>query len=318
MVPSWRAFQAATRVSGGMGVSRATFDSYPVRSGRGGGSRPRPLETPGDMRQAAGAPGDRSGPRARSHGTPASPSETPVSPWPLIHCDRHGDLPARFVCSHLAAGDAPLAVLATDDPEVFLCPACAADADRGMLTGEPSMICEGCVRELAGVHGSSTSRIDPELATATRSACVAMGERNERVRSLLTSGRYWYDLDDEILEFRDADETPRHRAHAVQVGSYFAPDRSWLWTWANPSLPGNQRVAAAYLRGFGRQRGWASWTDPGDDLSLDAAWHRALLACAVLDAVAFYRVPHDGGLHAFFALLDLRPCAPPADEDTRS
>lgn len=239
-----------------------------------------------------------------------------MSPGDLIHCDLHGELDARYTCSHLVASQTPLAVVATDDPEVFLCPSCKADGERGQLTGAPSLVCEACLREMVGVHAASTSHIDHELAAATRSACDTMAARQEALRPAFETGRYWYDLDDEILEFRDVLDTPLHRAHAITVGSYFEPKRSWLWTWANRSLPGNQRVAAAYLRGFGRRRGWASWSASGDEISLDEAWHRAMLASDVLGAVATYRLPHDGGLHSFFALLDLDPCDEPTTSST--
>ncbi len=86
---------------------------------------------------------------------------------------------------------------------------------------------------------------------------------------------------------------------AQAIGSYSHDDGSWLWAWANPSIPDPLKRDALEVKAYGEERGLAMLTERKLDLGDEArAWELAALMVKVTEAQGAYRCPL--GSTAFF------------------
>jgi hypothetical protein len=94
-------------------------------------------------------------------------------------------------------------------------------------------------------------------------------------------------------------------ARALLLGTFAQAACTWVWAWANPSLPPAVTVPARELcDAFPRRDLWEISTpqfasDPG------TAWALSAIFAEEAGAEAIYRAPHPGGL-VFLLLFDLR------------
>ncbi len=94
-------------------------------------------------------------------------------------------------------------------------------------------------------------------------------------------------------------------ARAILLGTYAEAACTWVWSWANPSLPAAVTAPArALCDDFPQRDAWEISTpqfatDPG------TAWALAAILAEQAGAEAIYRAPHPGGL-VFLLLFDLR------------
>jgi hypothetical protein len=105
--------------------------------------------------------------------------------------------------------------------------------------------------------------------------------------------RFEFDGDAGVLRWIFAD----HLAEApVQIlGSYSPSTRSWLWAWANESLPEHLRVDSASVRSWGMEHEQPVLIRPAvDDLGEEQAADLAAIAFRLTGATGFYRAPSSG------------------------
>ena len=100
---------------------------------------------------------------------------------------------------------------------------------------------------------------------------------------------------------------------AAQVlGTQSDTEGTWLWAWANPSVPEAVRNDAELVRDFGERQGIAMFTEAehriGSSLPPEML---ALIASELTDADGYYRGPYEGG--AVLVLLRLPDQAPRRD-----
>jgi hypothetical protein len=73
------------------------------------------------------------------------------------------------------------------------------------------------------------------------------------------------------------------------IGSWSAEHGTWLWAWANDSLPMQAREAARAIQGLHAQTGFRVFTDEGTDASSADAEDLTALAVHELGAIGFFR-----------------------------
>lgn len=111
-----------------------------------------------------------------------------------------------------------------------------------------------------------------------------------------------YDLDPRTGTFTFSTKgKPGVVAHAVLVGSIAGKPRTWLWSWADSSVPESLSGPMLRVRTFGKDHGFKRLVDPdwpGDRID---GWRMAAAAALVLSAKGAYRAPYgDGAVYLIF------------------
>ena len=75
------------------------------------------------------------------------------------------------------------------------------------------------------------------------------------------------------------------------VGSLESSDSSWLWAWANPSIPESLQRDALRVLEYGQQHQIARLTSEEWLCAEEEAWRMAALACKLCEAQGVYRGP---------------------------
>lgn len=81
------------------------------------------------------------------------------------------------------------------------------------------------------------------------------------------------------------------RAPAQIIGSLDTSDGSWLWGWANPSIPDKLKRDSARIREYGQQHKIERLIAEEWQGSEEDAWQMAALACTLCEAQGVYRGP---------------------------
>ncbi len=88
------------------------------------------------------------------------------------------------------------------------------------------------------------------------------------------------------------------------VGTYFAPNRSWMWGWNHPSIEPALAQDAERVRDFGDRFGLARYTTTTIACTEDEAWQFTALACHLSGAAGGYRGPMDEDSAIFLTFGD--------------
>lgn len=129
--------------------------------------------------------------------------------------------------------------------------------------------------------------------------------------------RWDYDLDSGTLVFSESG-APKVIAQIQAVGTTSKTSGTWLWGWANESLPPRVTARLRAVRDFGEAEGLHTLTEPKlpDDEYL--GWELTAITAQIIDAKGAYRCPGENG---FFYLVytDLKLAdpgdGPPGSED---
>lgn len=94
---------------------------------------------------------------------------------------------------------------------------------------------------------------------------------------------------------------PKMAARVQLVGSYSSAAKTWLWSWANPTIVESAREQVSKVREFGIAEGIprlaeAKWSGEESD-----CWEMAAVSAKLLEAKGAYRCPvRSGFLYAIF------------------
>ncbi len=125
-------------------------------------------------------------------------------------------------------------------------------------------------------------------------ALTDLNEDCKRRYGITTWPRWDYDLDAGNLVFSDGG-VAKVIASIQVVGSTSNMSHTWLWAWANESLPPNVTEQAREVRQFGIAEGLSRLTEPqlADDEFL--GWEMTAIAARIVGAKGAYRCPADNG-----------------------
>ena len=120
-----------------------------------------------------------------------------------------------------------------------------------------------------------------------------------------------------VLTFKGRGFLQKSLSYQMQVLGTEAHDaNTWLWAWANESVPENVRAAARRLNQLGEERGIPELVTDEFNLEQADGHTLAMIASGVLDARGYYRGPYGGGA-AFLLIPDEKLPRPPAPDTLR-
>jgi hypothetical protein len=91
------------------------------------------------------------------------------------------------------------------------------------------------------------------------------------------------------------DGVPAVIARVEFAGSISSKSRTWLWSWANPSVLESVKTRIAAVYEFGEQKDFPHLTVPKwPDQEADG-WDMAAVSAHILGACGVYRTPDDTG-----------------------
>ena len=123
---------------------------------------------------------------------------------------------------------------------------------------------------------------------------MSLNEACEKEFHIGSWSRWDYDLERQTLTFSQ-EGLPRVEASIQVVGTTSISGGTWLWGWANDSLPPNVISAIEKVRAFGDAEDLTELTkaDLPDDEYL--GWEMTAIAAKLLGAKGAYRCPDDNG-----------------------
>ena len=134
----------------------------------------------------------------------------------------------------------------------------------------------------------------PDGASADLSTLVLQGE--DMIGQLTEAHLTWglgsaasWDLDQRtgLLTWRLPDRTAI--APAQVIGSYDPATGSWLWAWANNSIPPMMARESRVVHDWAEENGHTGLTQPRIEADLDKATAMAAIALRVTDATGYFR-----------------------------
>lgn len=125
-------------------------------------------------------------------------------------------------------------------------------------------------------------------------ALMDLNEACEKKFGISAWPRWDYDLDAGTLTFSE-EGVPRVVAQIQAVGTTSAISGTWLWAWANESIPPNMTQKLTAVRAFGLAEEIAELTEPSlpDDEYL--GWEVTSLVARLTAAKGAYRCPNENG-----------------------
>jgi len=115
--------------------------------------------------------------------------------------------------------------------------------------------------------------------------------------------RWFYDLERGTLTF--SHHGVPHVVAAIQVvGSLSTRTSSWLWSWANESIPKEMSNAFLAVREFGQRHNVLKLTQDYWEATEDEGWEMSAVAVRVLGGKGVYRCPGESGF-LFLLLTDV-------------
>lgn len=145
---------------------------------------------------------------------------------------------------------------------------------------------------------------DEEFHEYAHSAIHQLMELNQKYQEEFKIGSYerWnYELEEGTLTFSH-DGTPYVVAEIQAAGSIALKSRSWMWGWANESLPDQVTRLLYAVRQFGEGNGIPRLADGyWEDATEADGWEMAAVANRIIGGKGVYRCPDESGF--FFLIL---------------
>jgi hypothetical protein len=117
--------------------------------------------------------------------------------------------------------------------------------------------------------------------------------------------RWDYSAEEGTITFSQ-EGVPKVIAAVQLVGTTSARSGTWLWAWANGSVPRAQSVQAEKVRSFGEAKSLSILTEPScaDDEYL--GWKMTALTSKIIGGRGGYRTPRDSGGYSYYVYTELR------------
>ena len=123
-----------------------------------------------------------------------------------------------------------------------------------------------------------------------------------------TYSRWWFEQENERLQFFDKEDKLCMEADIVDIGSFSPKSNTWLWAWANVSVLPALRAKAEKLKDLEEITSYELFGNANTfEVDEPMAWEFTALAVKHLQAKGCYRAPSsDGNHHSFLAIMELR------------
>jgi len=230
-----------------------------------------------------------------------------------VECQVHGNQRATFVCQHLVSGEGEGVCLGFDPenplalyPDAW-CEACERRRGAaGEWTDEVAevanikLLCGRCYMDVCArnwvedrdAYATLVGGCLERLKTAQRALIEQFG--------LGEWERWDWDMGSQELVFSHAGQR-RVIASVTFVGTHATDSGTWMWAWANDSLPEHVRAALGEVKSAGQECGFRRLVQghwPADE---DDGWAMTAYACEVLGGLGAYRTPSDRG-HVYMVI----------------
>lgn len=113
--------------------------------------------------------------------------------------------------------------------------------------------------------------------------------------------RWDHDSHTALLTFSNPDSDLVVEAATTSIGSYSLKTNTWLWAWANQSLPESEREKSSALAQLYERTGMRVFGDAHIDCDEYLAWELAAASVEQLDSLGCYRAP-SGHLWIFLSI----------------
>ncbi|WP_372831458.1 DUF6882 domain-containing protein [Pontibacterium sp.] len=146
-----------------------------------------------------------------------------------------------------------------------------------------------------------------EWCSTVSDACHFLTERQDALMRDYKLGehqRFEWDQSSGVLTFSN-NGVPAVRAKIQFVGSVSILSKTWLWSWANPSVDQTVKDQMEWVKGYGEERNFIALTNEqweGDD---DDGWEMTCVAALVLNAQGAYRTESETG-YTYMIITDIQ------------
>jgi hypothetical protein len=139
---------------------------------------------------------------------------------------------------------------------------------------------------------------------------MALNARCKREFSIGSWERWEYDADSGTLTFSD-EEGPKVIADVQVVGTTSTRSQSWLWGWANESVPPARTAQLTLVRKFGETELLPDLTKPESPDSVDHGWELTAVTAKIIGARGAYRAPRASGGYTYYVYTDIHVAGEP-------
>lgn len=155
-----------------------------------------------------------------------------------------------------------------------------------------------------------THMTDNEFGELLARASDELAKKQSRMQADFEIGslpRWWFDQDEEKLQFLDTVGNITVESVVVPIGSHSPASNTWKWAWSNESFLAPLRSKALPLKQLEELTGFELFAaEDAFEADEHMAWELAALGVMHLKAEACYKAPSSSGPHTFLAITSLR------------
>src|SRR5205085_707930 len=115
---------------------------------------------------------------------------------------------------------------------------------------------------------------------------------------------FWLDQPSGTIEFREATGQTKLIAKIIPVGSHSTRSDTWMWAWANESIPQVWRERAGVLRELEDVTGVKWFGEPVINVTTEIPWELTAFAVRHLGALGAYRAANRDSV-LYVAIVDI-------------
>jgi len=218
-----------------------------------------------------------------------------------IECDEHGPSYSTFMCGHLVTGSGLGFYCSVEDDDPYPDAWCAQCNkvmleengwnDRSEAYTQIKLVCHHCYSNVKSRNQIKMSEAD--FASLLDESYDYLNTQINQVNAEYKIGSYErFDFDDERGEIIFSDQgTPKVIAEYQNVGSVSTITNTWLWAWANESIPAHTKNLVRNVRSYGETHALERLTTAKWNADEVDGWEMTAITAKLLSAKGYYRAP---------------------------
>jgi hypothetical protein len=155
---------------------------------------------------------------------------------------------------------------------------------------------------------------EDQFAALTQEAQEELTSLNTKCGEAFKLGTYgnWdYDSEAGTITF-STQGTPKVVAQVQVVGTTSAKSKTWLWAWANDSVPRPLVASALTVRDFGQREGVSALVEPELPDDEFIGWEMTAITAKLVGGIGGYRTPRAVGGYTFYLFTGINWAQSPA------